>query len=105
MGEKIQFLSRRKFMVISSTVITSSLIFNLIGHIKEAKSAENNTRNIEKIYFITNSCIGCQTCKSYCPQQAIRYGNCKNEIDQSKCIHCGTCYRGCPISSISETKV
>jgi ferredoxin len=56
-----------------------------------------------KIYYINDGCVGCQACRTFCPAQAIRFGNCRNEIDQKKCIHCGTCYRECNISVISET--
>lgn len=58
-----------------------------------------------KVYYIMDQCIGCQVCRANCPAEAIRYGNCRNEIVQSKCIHCGVCYEACHISNISVTVV
>lgn len=98
-----QLFSRRKFMILSSAAITSPLLLDMLGPFPEAKAEEKKKSG--KIYFINRGCVGCQVCKTFCPQQAIRYGNCGNEIDQEKCIHCGTCYRGCPVSVISETEV
>jgi ferredoxin len=69
----------------------------------ETKTKETNIAKGTKIYFIGKECVGCQACRTFCPAQAIRFGDCRNEIDQKKCIHCGTCYRECPICVISET--
>jgi ferredoxin len=101
-------LTRRKFMIASSAVIASPLLLDLAVSKAETKNAEpkaaeQKTVKTGKIYFINRTCIGCQVCKTFCPVQAIHYGDCANEIDQKKCIHCGTCYRECPISVISET--
>jgi ferredoxin len=109
MGEIKKNLSRRKFIITSSAAIASPLLLNVAGSMAVAKTAE--TRKAEtgitpkgtKIYYINDGCVGCQACKTFCPAQAIRFGNCRNEIDQKKCIHCGTCYRECNISVISET--
>jgi len=109
MGEGTQNLSRRRFMMIGSAAIASPLLFNAAGSVAASKIAETGTSETgiapkgTKIYYIGEGCIGCQVCKTYCPVQAINFGNCRNEIDQSKCIHCGTCYRGCHINVISET--
>lgn len=100
MTEKSTNLTRRKFMIASSAAIASPLLMNLSGMAPEAKGAVKG-----KIYFINRTCIGCQVCRIFCPAEAIRFGDCQNEIDQEKCIHCGTCYEECPISVISETKV
>jgi ferredoxin len=58
-----------------------------------------------KVYYIMDQCIGCQACRANCPAEAIRYGNCRNEIVQSKCIHCGVCYEACHVGNISVTVV
>ena len=58
-----------------------------------------------KVYYINDQCIGCQVCRANCPAEAIRYGNCRNEIVQSKCVHCGVCFDACHVSNISETVV
>ena len=98
-------LNRRTFMVLGSAAIASPWILNMIGHLPEANAEETKKTRKGKIYFINRGCIGCQVCMTFCPQQAIRFGNCGNEIEQDKCIHCGTCHDECPISIISETEI
>jgi len=104
-----KILTRRNFMIVSTAAISSPLLLNVAGIHAEAKAAETNTAVAgiaprgTRIYYINDGCVGCQACKTFCPAQAIRFGNCRNEIDQKKCIHCGTCYRECNISVISET--
>jgi ferredoxin len=102
-------LTRRKFMMVGSAAIASPLLLNVAGSMAASKTAETKTTETgiaakgTKIYYINEGCVGCQACRTFCPAQAIRFGNCRNEIDQKKCIHCGTCYRECNISVISET--
>jgi ferredoxin len=101
-------LTRRKFLIAGSAAVASPLILNAAGSIaatktSETKATENKIAKGTRIYFINRTCIGCQTCRTFCPVQAIHFGDGGNEIDQKKCIHCGTCYRECPISVISET--
>jgi len=93
-------LTRRKFMLASSAAIATPLLLNLSGMVPEAKGNLSG-----KIYYITHECVGCQTCRLFCPAGAIRFGDCRMEIDQDKCLHCGTCYRECIVSAISETIV
>ena len=109
MAEFRSDITRRKFMLVGSAAVASPLFLGAAGSIaaetssgikpSEAVIAPKGTR----IYYIGDGCVGCQACKTFCPAQAIRFGNCKNEIDQKKCIHCGTCYRECPICVVSET--
>jgi len=103
-------LSRRKFMITGAAAIASPLLLNAAGSIAAGKTDKTNTAGTgiakgTKIYYINDGCVGCQTCRTFCPAQAIRFGNCRNEIDQKKCLHCGTCYRECPLSIISETEI
>ncbi|MGI6203920.1 MAG: 4Fe-4S binding protein [Anaerovoracaceae bacterium] len=53
----------------------------------------------EKGFFITDSCIGCGTCKSNCPQQCIDEGT-PFAIRQESCLHCGLCFENCPADAI-----
>jgi heterodisulfide reductase subunit A-like polyferredoxin len=113
MTEKASNLTRRKFMLVSSAAIASPLILDAASSIAAAKTAETKaveTKATEKsvakggkIYFIGHGCVGCQTCRTFCPAKAIHFGDTGNEIDQKKCMHCGTCYRECPLSVVSET--
>jgi ferredoxin len=100
MAKKGSNLSRRKFMFVSSAVVTTPLLVKLMDPVKEAKAAKK-----DKIYYISDKCIGCHACKVFCPQNAIFYGERKMEIDQEKCVQCGTCYNECPICVISEIKL
>jgi ferredoxin len=97
-------LSRRKFIAVGSAAISSPLLLNLADPIVEAKAAAKKSQK-DKIYYITNKCVGCHACKVFCPQKAIFYGERKMEIDQDKCVQCGTCYNECPICVISEIKL
>ncbi len=104
MEETGQNLSRRKFILAGSAAMASPLLLNVAVSMSAGKSVEAGIApKGTKIYYIGEECVGCQTCKTLCPAQAIRFGDCRNEIDQKKCIHCGTCYRECVISVISET--
>jgi uncharacterized Fe-S center protein len=101
-------LSRRKFMMAGAAAIATPLLLNVAGSMAadktgEARAASSIAPKGTKIYYINDGCVGCQACRTFCPVQAIRFGNCRNEIDQKICIHCGTCYRECNISVISET--
>jgi ferredoxin len=109
MTETNSNITRRKFMLVSSAAIASPLLLDAAKSMAASEIYETRTTETgiaaegTKIYYIGDGCVGCQVCKTYCPAQAINFGNCKNEIDQKKCIHCGTCYRGCHINVISET--
>jgi ferredoxin len=104
MSERQQKLSRRKFMLVGSAAVASPLLLNLMQPVKEANAAAKAGKK-DRIYYITNKCVGCHACKVFCPQKAIFYGERKMEIDQDKCVQCGTCYNECPISVISEIKL
>ena len=51
-------------------------------------------------YFITNDCIGCETCKTVCPQQCIDFGNTPAVINQRNCLKCGNCMEICPVGAV-----
>ncbi len=53
----------------------------------------------EKGYFITDSCIGCGTCETNCPQRCIEEGT-PFIINQNHCLHCGNCYEKCPVKAV-----
>ena len=105
MSETSLNLTRRKFILVSSAAIATPLLLNLADTVPNAQGAETKKAATGKIYFINSTCIGCQVCRMFCPGKAIRFGDCRNEIDQKKCLHCGTCYKECPICAVSETEL
>ncbi len=46
-------------------------------------------------------CIGCETCVSECPSEAISMVDEKAEVDSEACIDCGVCVDACPEEAIS----
>jgi ferredoxin len=98
-------LSRRKFVLAGSAMAVAPLLVELAtvtANAAPADSAAAIARGM-KVYYIMDQCVGCQVCRVNCPVEAIRFGNCRNEIVQSKCVHCGTCYELCHVSNISVT--
>ena len=109
MTKKSSKLTRRKFMMASSAAIASPLLLSAAGSMIAPKSADaketaTNAGKGDMVYFIGHGCIGCQVCRTFCPAEAIHFGDTGNEIDQNKCEHCGTCYEECPISVVTETQ-
>ncbi len=51
-------------------------------------------------YFINDSCIGCQTCSTVCPQICIDFSKVPAVINQSNCLHCGNCQSACPARAV-----
>jgi len=97
MDEKLG-LTRRKFMIVSSVAGATPLLLSHASLVAETPKTRQG-----KLYYITQRCMGCQVCKTFCPANAINFGDRRNEIDQEQCIHCGTCYRECPVSAVSES--
>ena len=50
-------------------------------------------------YRIGTTCIGCGTCVSVCPQEAIDEGS-PFRIRQENCLHCGRCFEKCPVKAV-----
>lgn len=47
-----------------------------------------------------SSCVGCGTCRDYCPVQAISLVDDSSRIDTEKCIGCGQCELQCSQNAI-----
>lgn len=54
-----------------------------------------------KGFRITERCIGCGTCQSVCPQDAIDEGS-PFAIRPQNCLHCGRCMENCPFDAIER---
>lgn len=52
-----------------------------------------------KGYCISEGCIGCGTCRSVCPQNAVDEGK-PFVIRQKNCLQCGNCFENCPAEAI-----
>ena len=55
-----------------------------------------------KRYYITDACIGCETCGAVCPQNCIDFSNVPAVIEQEHCLHCGNCMQTCPAGAIER---
>lgn len=53
----------------------------------------------KKGYRITETCIGCATCQSVCPQNVITEGT-PFVINDDHCLQCGNCFENCPVQAI-----
>ena len=55
-------------------------------------------------FFITDNCVGCDTCVKFCPVDAI-YGEKKevHVVNEDECIECGVCGKVCPKSAIEDS--
>ena len=53
-------------------------------------------------YFITDACIGCQSCVGVCPQGCISTEDVPLVIQQEHCLHCGSCMEACPVGAIEK---
>lgn len=51
-------------------------------------------------HVISNDCVGCGSCMSECPVDAISEGT-PYVIDPDTCTDCGSCAAVCPVSAIS----
>lgn len=52
-----------------------------------------------KGFLISDSCIGCGTCRGVCPQRAVEEGS-PYRIRQENCLHCGNCFENCPVQAV-----
>ena len=53
-------------------------------------------------YYITDACIGCETCGAVCPQNCIDFSNVPAVIEQEHCLHCGNCMQKCPAGAVER---
>ena len=60
--------------------------------------AQNRTEG----YFITDACIGCESCIAVCPQSCIDKSRIPFQIEQEHCLHCGNCLTACPVGAVKK---
>jgi uncharacterized protein len=53
---------------------------------------------------ISNDCIGCAICFTYCPAKAIKIKNKKASINKKECYGCGECFAVCPNQAVHVDK-
>ncbi len=53
-------------------------------------------------YFITDACIGCESCIAVCPQSCIDKSRIPFQIEQEHCLHCGNCLTACPVGAVKK---
>ena len=53
-------------------------------------------------YFITDACIGCESCAAVCPQNCISSDSIPYVIEQEHCLHCGNCMEACPVGAVER---
>ena len=59
----------------------------------------DHSSQTQRGYRIGTTCIGCGTCVSVCPQEAIDEGS-PFRIRQENCLHCGRCFEKCPVKAV-----
>lgn len=48
-----------------------------------------------------DTCVGCESCVSTCPVEAIAMVDGKALVDEGKCVECGACVSACPVEAIT----
>ena len=55
-----------------------------------------------EIHWIENRCIGCETCRDVCPEQALTRSDAGIRIEREDCSGCGICAQECPAAAIEQ---
>lgn len=63
--------------------------------IERASFSFGNGVDITEGYYITDKCIVCKKCASFCPQNCIDFSSIPAVITQKNCLHCGNCFNIC----------
>jgi len=72
-----------------------------LAHVVEKRCPAKVCTRLVAYEIDESKCIGCGTCASNCPADAIfRIDGRKYRVDRSKCIKCGTCFVVCPVGAV-----
>jgi ferredoxin len=58
---------------------------------------------MDKSFYATSICNGCETCKNICPVSNIKIEN-KKPVWQGRCEQCFSCIQWCPMQAIEKGK-
>ena len=70
--------------------------------IERASFIFGNAEKKPEGYFITDACIGCDSCAAVCPQSCIITDSIPHVIEQEHCLHCGNCFEACPVGAVER---
>ena len=71
--------------------------------IERASFSFGGAERKEAGYFITDACIGSETCGSVCPQNCIDFSDTPAVIAEEHCLRCGNCAGVCPVGAVERT--
>lgn len=75
--------------------------YGLNGPAYEGNLRRGELRGIIKIN--QDRCVGCDTCRKFCPTNAIQGGlGAKHHIEDNSCVYCGQCLLACPFNAIEQ---
>ena len=70
--------------------------------IERASFTFGGAQNKQEGFFITDACIGCESCIAVCPQNCIDSAIVPFHIEQTHCLHCGNCMTACPAEAVRK---
>lgn len=58
-------------------------------------------KNVTKITFNTEKCIGCRMCIDVCPHEVFNFVDKQVVLyNKDRCMECGACSSNCPVEAI-----
>jgi electron transport complex protein RnfB len=73
------------------------------GMLRAAKHFPKPAEYLQSNYHATvdaEACTGCETCRSRCPMDALRWADGATTVDLDRCIGCGACVPTCPTQAL-----
>ncbi|MDR3771236.1 MAG: [Fe-Fe] hydrogenase large subunit C-terminal domain-containing protein [Sutterella sp.] len=88
------------------TITVHTFLPGANAHGEEGPAYVGNLRKGELrgiIHINKENCVGCDTCRKFCPTDAIKGGlGAKHEIVDDACVYCGQCLIACPFNAIEQ---